>query len=76
MQLWRRPFPLPVQDTHHLPQDEMILGETRNNPLAMAIGLLMLDGRGGEASLKVFESSTCGPVGAQQPPRDGASTAG
>lgn len=35
----------------------MVLGETRNSPLAMAIGLLTLSGGGGEASLKVFESS-------------------
>lgn len=48
----------------------MVLGETRNNPLAMAIGLLTLGGSNGKASLKVFESSAHRPVGAQQPLRE------
>ena len=48
----------------------MVLGETRNSALAMAIGLLTLNGGGGEASLEVFESSTHRPVGARQPLRE------
>lgn len=54
----------------------MLLAESRKNPLAMAIGFLMLNGSSGEASLKVFEGSTCGPVGAEQLPRDGHRTTG